>query len=118
MILIEKLQKYQPYHHKKLKNINILQVKKYYLLIKKNNKKIEQAKFTYSPLGKDFEKQRKTIEEPKENQVDALKVLKTDTQKLAIKNMIPEDILSEKAKNAPNKTKEIEKHGNQRKFSL
>ena len=32
--------------------------------------------------------------------------------------MIPEDILSEKAKNAPNKTKEIEKHGNQRKFSL
>ena len=93
-------------------------MKKYYLLIKKNNKKVEQAKFTYSPLGKDFEKQRKTIEEPKENQVDALKVLKTDTQKLAIKNMIPEDILSEKAKNEPNKTNEIEKNGNQRKICL
>ena len=88
-------------------------MKKYYLLIKKNNKKIEQAKFTYSPLGKDFEKQKKTIEEPKENQV-----IKTDTQKLAIKNMIPEDILSEKAKNEPNKTNEIEKNGNQRKICL
>ena len=92
-------------------------MKKNYLLIKKKIT-IEQAKFTYSLLGKAFEKQIKTIEEPKENQADALKVFKTDTQKLAIKNMIPEDILSEKAKNAPNKTKEIEKHGNQRKFSL
>ena len=117
MILMEELQKYQPYHQEKLKNMNILQVKKNYLLIKKK-KTIEQAKFTYSLLGKAFEKQIKTIEEPKENQADALKVFKTDTQKLAIKNMIPEDILTEKAKNAPNKTKEIEKHGNQRKFSL
>ena len=33
-ILIEKLQKYQPYHHAKLISMNILQVKKYYLLIK------------------------------------------------------------------------------------
>ena len=33
---------------------------------------IEQAKFTYSPLGKAFEKQIKTIED----QVEALKVLK------------------------------------------
>ena len=29
MILIEKLQKYQPYHQEKLKNMNILQLKKY-----------------------------------------------------------------------------------------
>ena len=29
MILIEKLQKYQPYHQAKLINMNILQVKKY-----------------------------------------------------------------------------------------
>ena len=34
MILIEKLQKYQPYHQTKLISINILQVKKYCLLIK------------------------------------------------------------------------------------
>ena len=34
MILIEKLQKYQLYHQAKLISMNILQVKKYYLLIK------------------------------------------------------------------------------------
>ena len=34
MILIEKLQKYQPYHKAKLINMNILQVRKYYLLTK------------------------------------------------------------------------------------
>ena len=33
-ILIKKLQKHQPYHQKKLINMNILQVKKCYLLIK------------------------------------------------------------------------------------
>ena len=44
-------------------NKNILQVRKYCLLIKKKiKKKIEQAKFTYSPLGKAFEKQAKTVE--------------------------------------------------------
>ena len=34
MILIEKLQKYQPYHQAKFINMNILQAEKYYLLIK------------------------------------------------------------------------------------
>ena len=34
---------------------------------------IEQAKFTYSPLGKAFEKQIKTIKDQGEKQVDALK---------------------------------------------
>ena len=33
---------------------------------------IEQAKFTYSPLGKAFEKQIKTIEEQKKKQIDAI----------------------------------------------
>ena len=33
---------------------------------------IEQAKFAYSPLEKDFEKQTKTIEEHGEKQVEAL----------------------------------------------
>ena len=36
---------------------------------------IEQAKVTYSPLGKPFEKQIKTIEDQGQKQVDALKVL-------------------------------------------
>ena len=39
---------------------------------------IEQAKFTYSPVGKTFEKQIKTIEEQGIKQVEALKVLKPD----------------------------------------
>ena len=37
---------------------------------------IEQAKFTYSPLGKAFQKQIKTIEDQGEKQVKALKSLK------------------------------------------
>ena len=34
---------------------------------------IEQAKFTYSPLGKSFEKQTKTIEDQGNNQISAMK---------------------------------------------
>ena len=37
---------------------------------------IEQAKFTYSPLGKAFEKQIKTIENQGKKQVDTLENLK------------------------------------------
>ena len=36
---------------------------------------IEQAKFTYSPLGKSFEKQMKTIQDQGKKQVDALENL-------------------------------------------
>ena len=45
---------------------------------------IEQAKFTYSPLGKAFEKQMKTIEDQCQKQVDALEGLKTKEQTKAI----------------------------------
>ena len=38
---------------------------------------IEQAKFTYSPLGKTFEKQTKTIEDQGEKQVNNFKKNKT-----------------------------------------
>ena len=41
---------------------------------------IEQAKFTYSPLGKAFEKQIKTIEDQGQKQVDALKDLEPKEQ--------------------------------------
>ena len=34
---------------------------------------IEQAKFTYSPPGKEFEKQIKTIEDERKKQVEAYK---------------------------------------------
>ena len=38
---------------------------------------IEQAKFTYSPLGNTFEKQIKTIEDQGKKQVDALKAIES-----------------------------------------
>ena len=47
---------------------------------------IEQAKSTYSPLGKAFEKQIKTIEDQEEKQIDALKDLKPEEQTKTIKN--------------------------------
>ena len=50
MIFTKKQQKYQHYYRAKLINMNFLQVKKYCYLIK-----VEQAKFTYSPLSKAFE---------------------------------------------------------------
>ena len=52
---------------------------------------IKQASFTYSPLGKAFEKQIKTIEEQGKNEVEALEVLKPNTQKLIIQDAIPEN---------------------------
>ena len=42
---------------------------------------IEQTKFTYSPLGKAFEKQTKTIEDQGKKQVDALEKLKPEETK-------------------------------------
>ena len=52
MILIEKLQKYQPYQAK-------LNMYEYFIgeeILSSNQKQIiEQVKFTYSPLGKAFE---------------------------------------------------------------
>ena len=44
---------------------------------KKKKSRIEQAKFPYSPLGKAFEKQIKTIKEQGKKLVEALKVLKS-----------------------------------------
>ena len=60
---------------------------------------IQQAKFTYSPLGKAFEKQTKTIEDQGKKQVVALESLKESNKKLpsikdfiSIKNLNPEII--------------------------
>ena len=78
----EAAKKYQPYHQVKFVNMNILLVKIYYHLI--NSKIIEEAEFTYYPLGKGFEKQIKTIEDQGQKQVDALESLKTQEQTKAI----------------------------------
>ena len=45
---------------------------------------IEQTKSTYSPLGKVFDKQIKTIEDQGKKQVDALNTLKPSDNKIAI----------------------------------
>ena len=79
---------------------------------------IEQAKFTYSSLEKALEKERKTIEEQRKKQVEALEVLKPNMQKLTIKDVIQENKLSKKAKKELNKIKEIEKLIRQTKFCL
>ena len=47
---------------------------------------IEQAKFTYSPLGKAFEKQIKTIEDQEQKLVETLKDLKPEEQTKGIKD--------------------------------
>ena len=56
---------------------------------------IEQAKFTYSPLGEAFEKLTKTIEDQGKKQVDALESLKTSDKELpSIKDFIPKENLN------------------------
>ena len=59
---------------------------------------IEQARFTYSPLGKAFEKQTKTIEDQGQNQFEALNTLKINNQ-FTIKFLIRKNALNnDKAK--------------------
>ena len=77
---------------------------------------IEQAKFTYSPLGKAFEKQIKTIEDQGKKQVDALNTLKSNNQ-LTIEDVIPKNALNnDEAKKELDKIKEIEKNGGREKL--
>ena len=72
---------------------------------------IEQAKFTYSPLGKAFEKQTKTIEDQGKKQVDALTALKTSNKKLpSIKDFIPIENLNPEIINEIKRIEEIEKY--------
>ena len=79
-----------------------------------NQQIIEQARFTYSPLGKAFDKQIKTIKDQGKNQVDALNTLKSDNNKrLKIKNedIIPESAFaSDEAREEINKILKLEKN--------
>ena len=54
---------------------------------------IEQARFTYSPLGKAFEKQVKTMEDQGQKQVEALNILESNNQ-LTIEDVIPKSALN------------------------
>ena len=57
---------------------------------------IEQTKFTYSPLGKTFDKQIKTIEDHGKKQFEALKNLKPMERSKAIKYDDDDDSLEQK----------------------
>ena len=69
---------------------------------------IQQAKFNYSPLGKALQKQRKTIEDQGEKQVDALK---TSYKKLpSIKGFLPTEKFNLEIINEIKRIEEIEKN--------
>ena len=69
-ILIGRLLKYQLYHQAKLINNEYLTGEE--ILPSNQQQIIEQAKFTYSPLGQVFEKQTKTIKDQGEKQIKAI----------------------------------------------
>ena len=72
-ILIKKLPKYV---------LSSKKFNKYEEILPSNQKQmIEQAKFTYFPLGKVLQKQIKTIEDQAEKQIEALKNLKDNKEK-------------------------------------
>ena len=70
------------------------------IILSFNQRKIiEQAKLTYSPLGKAFEKRIKTIEDQGEKQVNALKSLKPKDQTKSIEGIFPKNQGSDEIKN-------------------
>ena len=78
---------------------------------------IRQAKFTYSPLGKAFEKQTKSIKDQGKKQVNALKSLKPSDKELTpIKDFIPEEDLNPEIINEIKKIEEEEKKVNRGKM--
>ena len=71
---------------------------------------IEQAKFTYSRLGKAFEKQTKIIEDQGRKQIDALESLKpSDKQLPSIRDFISKERLNSEIGNAIERVEEEER---------
>ena len=73
---------------------------------------IEQAKFAYSPLGKAFEKQIKTIEDKGQKQIDALESLKPKKEIKSIEEIFQEGYYSVEIKNELNKIIKYQKKVN------
>ena len=67
---------------------------------------IEQAKCTYSALGKTFEKQIKTIGDQREKQIKTLEDLNPKEQRKSIEGIFPEGYESVEIKSEINKIKE------------
>ena len=90
------------------------------ILPSSNQQIIEQARLTYSPLGKAFDKQIKTIEDQGKKQVDALNTLNLIImKKLQIKNenIIPKSAsASDEAKEEINRILKVEKNVNREKL--
>ena len=82
MILTEKLPKYKFLSLGKIDSYEYLTGNE--ILSSNQQQIIEQAKFTYSPLGKAFEKQIKTNEDQGERQIKALEDLKPKEQTKSI----------------------------------
>ena len=93
--------------------MNILQVKK--ILTSEKSRMIEQAKFTYSALGKAFEiqrkatevegeKKRKKIEDAAVKQTKDLETLNTDQQLKSVDYLFSKYILTKEAKDELEKT--------------
>ena len=78
---------------------------------------IEQAKFTYSPLGKAYERQTKTIKDQGKKQADALKSLNPSDKELTpIKDFIPEESLNPEVNNQIKRIEKEEKKVNRNKM--
>ena len=63
-------------------------------------------------MGRAFEKQAKKFEDQGKKQIEAIQANEkelTNTQELTIKNIIPQNIMSDEAKNEMDKIMEIEK---------
>ena len=71
---------------------------------------IEQAKCTYSPLGKVFEKQIKTIEDQGMKQVEALKALKPEENQVlkSIEGLFPKNMRTNEIKSEIDEIKKWE----------
>ena len=77
---------------------------------------IEQMRFAYSPFGKSFEKQTKTIKDQGQKEVEALNTWKSNNQ-LTIEDVIPKNALNnDEAKKELHKIKEIEKNVDREKL--
>ena len=78
---------------------------------------IEQAKFTYYPLGKVFEKQTKTIEDQREKQINVLKSLESSDNLLpSIKDFISKERLSPEIADEIEKIEEEERKADKNKM--
>ena len=76
------------------------------ILPSSNQQIIEQARFTYPPLGKAFNKQINTITDQGEKAIETLKSIK----KLSVEDAIPNSAFgTDEAKEELNKIKEIKK---------